>query len=296
LLFQIVHLLEEYSTGFHRLYPPVLGLMPWSSNFFLSINLFCIAIWVWALFSLKEGSRLALAPTWFFALAGLANGIGHPLLAVYVGGYFPGLLTAPLVGFTGGWLFVRLLKTTAPRRDNTVWRQAGLFFETILFSVMVPGAVAFWIPRDTLHLWKRMLLEHWMSWHSIAMVPLTIGSLVYLRCLWEFAVQGNGIPAPVDHPKQLVITGLYRYVRNPMYVGVLLFLLGEATFFTSWRVLAYAIAWLAFVHVNVILYEEPNLRRKFNGPYEHYRSVVHRWIPGRPYGGKPDRDPGELHP
>jgi hypothetical protein len=115
LLFQIIHFLEEYSTGFHRLYPPVLGLTPWSSSFFLSINLFCIAIWVWALFSLKEGSRLGLAPIWFFALAGLANGIGHPLLAVYVGGYFPGLLTAPLVAFTGGWLFVRLLKTTAPR-------------------------------------------------------------------------------------------------------------------------------------------------------------------------------------
>jgi protein-S-isoprenylcysteine O-methyltransferase Ste14 len=106
---------------------------------------------------------------------------------------------------------------------------------------------------------------------------------VYLRCLWEFAARGRGIPAPIDHPKQLVVTGLYQYVRNPMYVGVLLFLLGEALFFGSSRFLLYAIAWLAFVHVNVLVYEEPNLRRKFGRSYERYTSAVRRWIPGKKY-------------
>jgi protein-S-isoprenylcysteine O-methyltransferase Ste14 len=68
-----------------------------------------------------------------------------------------------------------------------------------------------------------------------------------------------------------------------MYVGVLLFLLGEALFFGSWAFLLYTFGWLAVVHVNVILYEEPNLRRKFGGSYDHYRSAVRRWIPGKRY-------------
>ena len=84
-------------------------------------------------------------------------------------------------------------------------------------------------------------------------------------------------------PKRLVVTGLYQYVRNPMYVGVMLFLLGEALFFGSLRFLLYAIAWLLFVHANVLLYEEPNLRRKFGNSYELYTSAVHRWIPGKKY-------------
>lgn len=79
------------------------------------------------------------------------------------------------------------------------------------------------------------------------------------------------------------MTGLYRYVRNPMYVGVLLFLLGEALFFGSWAFLLYTLGWLAVVHVNVILYEEPSLRRKFGASYDHYRSAVRRWMPGKRY-------------
>jgi protein-S-isoprenylcysteine O-methyltransferase Ste14 len=77
----------------------------------------------------------------------------------------------------------------------------------------------------------------WSVGQFVAVLLLTLGLAVYLRCLWEFAVRGRGIPAPIDHRKQLVVTGLYRYVRNPMYVGVLLFLLGESLFFGSWPVL-----------------------------------------------------------
>jgi protein-S-isoprenylcysteine O-methyltransferase Ste14 len=66
-----------------------------------------------------------------------------------------------------------------------------------------------------------------------------------------------------------------------MYVGVLLSLLGESLFFGSWAFLLHTFAWLAFVHVNVILYNEPSLRRKFGGSYDHDRSIVRRWIPGK---------------
>jgi protein-S-isoprenylcysteine O-methyltransferase Ste14 len=158
-----------------------------------------------------------------------------------------------------------------------------LFVETIIFTVIVPGAVVFWIPRDVLGIWGHTSLDSWSVRRVVALVPLTLGLAVYARCLWEFAARGRGIPAPLDHPKQLVVTGLYQYVRNPMYVGVMLFLLGEALFFGSPRFLLYAIAWLVFVHANVLLYEEPNLRRKFGISYEHYTSAVHRWIPGKRY-------------
>jgi protein-S-isoprenylcysteine O-methyltransferase Ste14 len=165
------------------------------------------------------------------------------------------------------------------------WRGALLFLETIVFTVVVPGAVTFWIPRDLLGIWGPTSPTSWSVRHVLALVPLTLGLAVYLRCLWEFAARGRGIPAPIDHPKQLVVTGLYRYVRNPMYVGVLLSLLGEALFFASRRFLVYAIIWLAVVHLNVILYEEPNLRRKFGSSYERYVTGVRRWIPGRKYLG-----------
>ena len=162
-------------------------------------------------------------------------------------------------------------------------RNLLLFFETIIFSVIVPGAVAFWIPRDVLGIWGQTSLASRSVRRVVAGVPLTLGLGIYLRCLWEFAARGRGIPAPLDHPKQLVVTGLYQYVRNPMYVGVMLFLLGEALFFGSPRFLLYAIAWLIFVHANVLLYEEPDPRRKFRSSYERYTSAVHRWIPGKKY-------------
>ena len=158
-----------------------------------------------------------------------------------------------------------------------------LLCETIVFSVIVPGAVTFWIPRDVLGIWGQTPPASWSIRHVAAAVPLMLGLAIYVRCLWEFAARGRGIPAPVDHPKQLVVTGLYQYVRNPMYVGVLLFLLGEALFFGSWPFLFYTIGWLLFVHCNVLWYEEPNLRRKFGRSYEHYTAAVNRWIPGERY-------------
>jgi protein-S-isoprenylcysteine O-methyltransferase Ste14 len=117
----------------------------------------------------------------------------------------------------------------------------------------------------------------------VALLPLGLGAAIYLRCVWEFATRGRGIPAPLDHPKQLVVTGLYRYVRNPMYLGVLLFLLGESLFFQYRDFLLYTLGWLVFVHLNVLFYEEPNLRRKFGSSYEHYTRAVGRWIPRQKY-------------
>ena len=169
------------------------------------------------------------------------------------------------------------LKRPAP------WRDAALFLEAIAFTVLVPGTVTIWLPRDVLDLWGDISPSPWTARHNAALVPLAIGLAVYARCVWDFAARGRGIPAPLDHPTQLVVTGLYRYVRNPMYVGGLLVLLGEALFFGSLPFLTYTAFWFALVHIAVLVYEEPNLRRKFGSSYDDYTAAVGRWLPGRSY-------------
>ena len=165
------------------------------------------------------------------------------------------------------------------------WRRIGLLLEAILFTVLVPGTVAFWLPPLILDGRRLLMPRSWSTAQFVALIPLGLGASIYLRCLWEFAAKGRGIPAPVDHPKELVVTGLYRYVRNPMYLGVLLFLFGEALFVEYPGFLLYAIGWLAVVHLNVLLYEEPNLRKKFGASYERYTAAVSRWLPGPRYDG-----------
>ena len=162
-------------------------------------------------------------------------------------------------------------------------RSFGLFLETIAFTIVVPGTVTVLIPSRILGDEARILFQPSAVTSFIALLPLSLGAAIYFRCLWEFAARGRGIPLPIDHPKQLVVTGLYRYVRNPMYVGVLIFLIGEVILFRSMNLLIYTACWFAFVHLNVILWEERLLRHKFGDSYTHYRPTVRRWIPGKRY-------------
>lgn len=277
---QALHATEEYVTGFHVAFPASLGLAPWPASFFLTFNGVWLAIWIAAGIGLRAGHHVAHVPVWFLAIAAIANGVAHPLLAIRAGGYFPGLITSPLLLVGGILLWRRAMEITEPRQRGYA-RDVLLFFETLLFTVLVPGTVTIWLPRDWLRIWGDTSPWPWTIWHVAAMIPLTVGLAIYVRCVWEFAARGRGIPAPLDHPTQLVVTGLYRYVRNPMYVGVLLVLIGEALFFRSRDLLVYVVAWFAVVNVAVLVYEEPNLKRKFGESYERYRSSVRRWIPGR---------------
>ena len=281
---QALHFSEEFATGFYTSFPVLMGLAPWSPFFFLVFNVCWLGVWAWAAFVLPSDRRTVFFAIWFFALAATANAIAHPILAFRARGYFAGLFTSPILGIVGVWLLVRLVRMTEPDETQLWLRRTVLFLETIAFTVLVPGAVVYWIPKDLLGLWDDVRPRSFGLVIS-ALLPLTVGMAVYFRCLWEFAAKGRGIPAPLDHPKQLVVTGLYRYVRNPMYLGVLLVLLGEATLLQSAALLVYAIAWLFFVHFNVLLYEEPNLARKFGSSYADYKAAVHRWIPGKRYSG-----------
>jgi protein-S-isoprenylcysteine O-methyltransferase Ste14 len=111
------------------------------------------------------------------------------------------------------------------------------------------------------------------------LLPLVLGVGVWIRCIHDFTVIGRGTLAPVDPPRHLVVRGLYRYVRNPMYVGVLAMLSGEAVLFRSPGVAWEMVYFFCSVHLLVVFYEEPVLKRQFNGSYEEYCRQVHRWIP-----------------
>jgi len=111
----------------------------------------------------------------------------------------------------------------------------------------------------------------------------TGGLVTILMAIFFFGTKGRGTPAPFDPPVQLVIRGPHRYVRNPMYAGVVVTTLGWALVFRSWDLVLYAgLAWVAF-HLFVMLVEEPGLRRRFGSAYAEYCLAVHRWVPGHGY-------------
>jgi len=154
-----------------------------------------------------------------------------------------------------------------------------LFLKNMLFTVIVPGTVAVYVPLSLAPPPKGLPFG-WGVMQIVALLPLAAGCAVYLWCLWDFAAFGRGTPAPVDAPRRLVVRGLYRYVRNPMYVGVLLVIAGWALLFQSLRILGYGAVVALCFHLFVVAVEEPSLRGKFGDSYERYCREVRRWVPG----------------
>jgi protein-S-isoprenylcysteine O-methyltransferase Ste14 len=114
------------------------------------------------------------------------------------------------------------------------------------------------------------------------------GALLALWCILRFALRGRGTPAPFDPPRRLVVGGPYAVVRNPMYLGAGLALLGASLFYRSLALLAYAAGFFLVTHVFVVRYEEPALRSTFGGEYERYCRRVGRWWPRRSGRGHQD--------
>jgi len=105
------------------------------------------------------------------------------------------------------------------------------------------------------------------------------GAAVALWCILSFALIGRGTPAPFDPPRRLVVKGPYRYVRNPMYLGASLALIGAALFYETGALWVYAAGFLVLMHLFVVAYEEPMLRHMFGAEYQEYARRVHRWWP-----------------
>jgi protein-S-isoprenylcysteine O-methyltransferase Ste14 len=158
-----------------------------------------------------------------------------------------------------------------------------------VFLVIAPGFVAGLVP------WW---ISRWQLETPFFRIPLfrfagamliTLGTIGLLDSFVRFAVQGLGTPAPVFPTRHLVVTGLYRYVRNPMYVAVVSTILGQGLVLGNARVIGYgAIVWLLF-HVFVLLYEEPTLKASFGSEYRLFCAEVPRWIPRfSPWRGHPE--------
>ena len=154
-----------------------------------------------------------------------------------------------------------------------------ILFKTVLFSILVPGTVVGIVPYLLQTHGPELPAIGLGSMRYIGVIPLIGGLLFYIASAWNFIERGKGTPAPIDPPKLLVTSGPYRCVRNPMYLGGVLILLGEALLFASILLLLYlCFIWLAF-HLFIVFYEEPHLRKVFGTEYKEYCRNVKRWVP-----------------
>ena len=167
-------------------------------------------------------------------------------------------------------------------------RQSRAALGTTVFFFVAPGFIAGIAP------W---LFNHWqfftpawdprpLRWLGTLLILAALAVLI--ECFVRFAIKGRGTPAPIMPTETLVISGLYRYVRNPMYVAVFAIVVGQGLLFGDTDTLLYAACvWIGFT-LFVMLYEEPTLRRTFTNQYATYCANVHRWIPRlTPWHGGP---------
>jgi len=156
----------------------------------------------------------------------------------------------------------------------------GLTLRSLLWSVLLPGAVAAYAPwrffglRDA-----RLDLSDVME--VLGLLCILTGAGLLAACVFEFARSGRGTLSPLDPPRLLVVRGLYRHVRNPMYLSVTAIVLGEALAARSAALGLYWLTWFGCANLFVMTYEEPNLRRRFGASYDEYTKRVGRWIPRR---------------
>jgi protein-S-isoprenylcysteine O-methyltransferase Ste14 len=152
-----------------------------------------------------------------------------------------------------------------------------LIARSVLFTLLFPGVVTVLVPFLILGgpvIEARPVLA---SVRILAVLLGVTGGAALLHCIWAFAFHGKGTLAPIDPPGVLVVRGLYRHTRNPMYLAVLSVLTAESLFFGNSTVLFYAAMMVIGFHLFVLLYEEPHLKRQFGECYQDYCRVVPRW-------------------
>lgn len=155
----------------------------------------------------------------------------------------------------------------------------GVFFRAITYSTLFIGFVLVFLPAQVLAGAGIQMPGRSGGPQIAGMLVAAAGAAVAAWCILTFALVGRGTPAPFDPPRHLVAQGPYNYVRNPMYLGAGLALAGAALFYEATVLWWYAIGFLLVMHVFVVLYEEPTLRRSFGDAYEDYCRQVRRWWP-----------------
>lgn len=152
-----------------------------------------------------------------------------------------------------------------------------LFLRAVISFLVLPGTFAGLIPA-----WIVLSDQGRRQGWIIGAVPLAVGAMILLWCVRDFYVSGKGTLAPWDPPKRLVIVGLYRFTRNPMYVGILLLLAGWSLLAASPLLAGYTVVVAIAFHLRVVLYEEPRLRGEFGEEWVDYSATVSRWMPRLP--------------
>lgn len=146
-----------------------------------------------------------------------------------------------------------------------------LFAAPGLFGVFVPWYATGW------HMGGPPLGFEGLRWLGGALI--LFGAAILLDSFARFALQGRGTPAPIYPTATLVVSGAYRYVRNPMYLAVIALIAGQGLLFGVLPLLAYALAFGIVTHLFVLGYEEPTLRDTYGAQYEAYAADVRRWWP-----------------
>ena len=161
----------------------------------------------------------------------------------------------------------------------------GLAARSLLWTLLLPGLFAGYIPWRYFGL-RSVALDLHQPLHWIGLLSIGLGAVFLALCILEFARSGGGTLSPVDPPRNLVIRGPYRYVRNPVYLSVTLIVLGEVLLTRSRGLFIFWVLWFAGVNLFVLGYEEPSLRDRFGAAYARYTETVGRWLPRlRPWPG-----------
>lgn len=154
-----------------------------------------------------------------------------------------------------------------------------VFARAVVYAALFVGIILVYVPANIL---SQLGILRPSSIGLIQIAGIIIGSAGAVTALWcviAFVAVGSGTPAPFDAPRQLVIQGPYRFVRNPMYIGAGIALGGAALYYESLGMLVYAAIFFIVTHLFVVWYEEPTLRRAFGQEYEIYCRQVRRWLP-----------------
>lgn len=156
-----------------------------------------------------------------------------------------------------------------------------MFLRALLAFLVLPGIVAFIVPPVL------ALIDPWRTGVFLpGALVMFLGVVLLLWCVRDFYVSGKGTLAPWDPPTKLVVVGLYRHMRNPMYVGVITLVIGWSAVFTSPVLAFYALILAIAFHIRVVTNEEPWLESQFGSEWRQYRAEVDRWLPRlTPWGG-----------
>jgi protein-S-isoprenylcysteine O-methyltransferase Ste14 len=151
--------------------------------------------------------------------------------------------------------------------------------KAILLLLFLPGTLLVLLPWTLIR--AQAPLFSFGAFHWLAVPCWILGAASSLWCVWAFCVRGHGTPSPTDPPRVLVVSGLYRWIRNPIYAGVVVFLLGYVLWHPAPAILLLPPIAAFSAHLFVLMYEEPRLRKTFGAAYAEYCRAVPRWLPTR---------------